>query len=1734
MNRSESLNLSIGSEGPLDSGWFATNKSLEAILYNPNTSGIPAGSWSMMGTNQNPSLMHEDPNGIGHFTNWEAKLSSLQVDNKERFESSSASNYLGYQFNAKKIKIVNDIAAISYPEYTDINKTIWEHENGGIYQPWLYGTDLLYDVVIVNYQEYQNYFFLPLLNKHALNEAGIEGFFDNLFIVLEYDGYYSDGTGAIDTRATGTEVFRYVSEDINQPGTFFFDPLYGFPILRSRYDVVGPATYFTDGSNSDARITNAQVTEDVYRLENEVYNSQGTTAQTILNQVTYNNEDNAWGFIGYSKCSLIKYQPVVKCGRVDLYQRKTGIVTAFTNDGIITSANHDLQNGDIIKFVGGLDSLDKDGDINGVKYVQVNDQNSFVIYNDDQYAQRTYLTDTQLRSNIQWALIGNTNDLNRQGWSFKQTLYSPNGKNGVTQNNITWGDINNSIDVLFNGSGSYVDVLERDIGFEFDNPSTIPSFSNLYASNISVRDGYSRRDALWAGPHHYLSDYKFGSGIDLIQTGTTTYKLLVGECGPDEFFRYSDADKYYNLPNVGPYGKAHLIDITVNGDKSLSVSLNTTINASTNDAAIITPPEISTGTPSRVMPKFYYPYSNLAARLDTATSQTYNDDNDTQEYISDVFNSRMNYINDPYWYGAMLYHVPQSFRGLLTDNAIFSNVQINEFNQFGVDAAKSTTPYTYQHVNGDEVNCFYAFVDNFGKDVALQKIGSNIIAAISSTVKPDTTSANSTGYIHVYDFTAGSKLQKLSHSAVTPYDQHWLNYYDHAQDFGKCVVINNNKLYFGQPKCAMFISNAFQFNETLYDNEISRIYCYNWDGSEFTFNSTALNENNFNLSYVGNEENYHYDDGETLYPVNSLIFPTDRFGANFAVDNDILVTNSLDIANDLGQVHDDISYPQSMCDYLCVYEFINNKWVYVSKISPTINSTYSKYSYTDLLYPNASAQLRPLGNKSYDNSRLNSITWDVDLTNSYVIADDRIILKDPLGYAIFRRNWQYSANANVVEDDAENSGGGEESTDPVVPLPIYFKYQEEFTAYEENNKLLHTKFSNMYKYNTTDTLQFTLTSSNNTIIQKTPIYFFAVPEFSPLDVVKISIKFNGTIVGTGYEDIKLALYRRDPRINFTIDEQYANKVTEYTQYEAIPGGLFLVDKEADGRYIGRNGAMDAWSHHDYTDFVEEPWAKLLSGTASNIDTLDFYVGVSDLTKYILGGSRLQNAIRVFNRGPYDVDLALDLLDIDKVTYDSTVVVNKTLIAGLVLNESTTEKLYRAPLDTENKNINKSIGISSITAYTNVSPPISDSSTTVSRKVISLYDCINDVVSTYSNFKYQTGQNGRLRYTNPILGIGTSATPSHYDGTENGYIYDGTFSKSYQLLTVNDFYTASGSYNSNNFDGFTNETRSFDVQKLEYLPLILYTGESVSTGGGGGGTDGGDPLTLHIDGLYGVNSGINLHLKNVSSSGTVNLFLNNASHSGTVNLITFGSVAASGNMNLFIGQNHSSGWMDLYTVGPRLFGGGIDLHLETPKPASGYMPLYIKGRDPLSTSSNMELVVYGSTDGASFNTSNIPIVITGGLSGDPHWDNMPLSIFAPGGDSSTTFGENAGASGSMPLYIGYVQNIVPSSGNLGIYIYNTDTQNINWQKDYKSTNLTIRSTYGYENNIPLHIHRTGTGGGEEYGESVDVIMYTPLPSGQLNLHIPTPVYAATDNLNLLLETWKLTGKELSQFIRGYEE
>ena len=130
------------------------------------------------------------------------------------------------------------------------------------------------------------------------------------------------------------------------------------------------------------------------------------------------------------RLDFVKILPVRKCGKVDIYKRKSGIVQY----GRIVSTGHGLQDGDTVEISGALyeTSSTGTGDIhplNNKFSIGAISENSFSI----QDAPSSSVLNN-LRGDIEWRSVSNDQvGKTFEGWSYQGTIFSPTGKNGYFQ-----------------------------------------------------------------------------------------------------------------------------------------------------------------------------------------------------------------------------------------------------------------------------------------------------------------------------------------------------------------------------------------------------------------------------------------------------------------------------------------------------------------------------------------------------------------------------------------------------------------------------------------------------------------------------------------------------------------------------------------------------------------------------------------------------------------------------------------------------------------------------------------------------------------------------------------------------------------------------------------------------------------------------------------------------------------------------------------------------------------------------------------------------------------------------------------------------------------------------------------------------------------------------------------------------------------------------------------------------
>lgn len=288
----------------------------------------------------------------------------------------------------------------------------------------------------------------------------------------------------------------------------------------------------------------------------------------------------------------------------------------------------------------------------------------------------------------------------------------------------------------------------------------------------------------------------------------------------------------------------------------------------------------------------------------------------------------------------------------------------------------------------------------------------------------------------------------------------------------------------------------------------------------------------------------------------------DGFGLDLRFDGGFLVTNCLTSVNDFGQnISGVVANFESVSAYdaLMVYRLSGDRFDSVQQISPTLNKNDNRYS--EKLFIEYETSLLPINNISYGNNADNSLTWNIRLYGKYDIVNDKILLKDPIEYILFGRDYSYD---RILSD---NQVPSQQS----INIEPYFQYSE---IYE--NDTIYYDYSNKDMFFVEDSSYWTKNANNqlyNRINRtKTPVFFISLPNLSNGYYGDINIIVNKNVFGSGrflavtteldsgdsigraigYSSLlpKLVMYKKDPRSTIIPNGPAANgsnsNITPYT------------------------------------------------------------------------------------------------------------------------------------------------------------------------------------------------------------------------------------------------------------------------------------------------------------------------------------------------------------------------------------------------------------------------------------------------------------------------------------------------------------------------------------------------------------------------------------------------------------
>tara|TARA_B100000287_G_scaffold195507_1_gene184642 strand:- start:2766 stop:11819 length:9054 start_codon:yes stop_codon:yes gene_type:complete len=301
---------------------------------------------------------------------------------------------------------------------------------------------------------------------------------------------------------------------------------------------------------------------------------------------------------------------VNRCGRVDLYERRAGKLSAVNGNRItITGPTGDgtydtemLSDGDKIKITSALKDEVTQGihPINGVKYVKRTALDTeYFIYDDENLSQPTDTSDLRDITSITWTFYEGEQNPN-SSWRYKTTLFSPNGLNGS-------GDADTTPFVVTGESPKLLSKTYRN----YDALDLLPEAYRFGQSLDIIKKPGS--DHYWLAVGEMGKSYDGFSGIsyhqeyhrqqDLKSVRIDVRSGLAEEIMVKPFrsndpetwtqertVRRRNAGYHVTFPEHEPYGRVWLYKIDISNDAISTINTPEEINASTTNPYVDPPP----------------------------------------------------------------------------------------------------------------------------------------------------------------------------------------------------------------------------------------------------------------------------------------------------------------------------------------------------------------------------------------------------------------------------------------------------------------------------------------------------------------------------------------------------------------------------------------------------------------------------------------------------------------------------------------------------------------------------------------------------------------------------------------------------------------------------------------------------------------------------------------------------------------------------------------------------------------------------------------------------------------------------------------------------------------------------------------------------------------------------------------------------------------------------------------
>ena len=548
--------------------------------------------------------------GIDHFTNWNNKVNSIASDNTPWY----ADEYDSSKGSPTDIDILDDIAIVSYGDY-DQEQNI-EIDGSAIGLQSVFATEwaLNYDFQTIEFEEWyglrmprQNPIYATLANalssQYIADRYGTrsleaaEAYFDDIEISFDFESSLTGYEGWHNCKFSygGTKKYRL-------DGTDGKDHCYRDQAVGTAFEQLQKEWFWVDVLNEDGSTRESFITLKglisptvdeggaalpmSYLLAYEQVKDVGLdlipTSAQILNLFGHlagkrtgldtdceqnPEEENVKTYARYGGLSTkqlgstdgklynlkaTKQLTFTDAGKVEIYQRKRGFITAISGNEITTSSQ-ELQNGDIIKISSALSTSKQTSPMNGIKYVKKGSDGKTYIYDDVNFIQETDTSDVRTSDGITWTVFGNKDKsdsplaLNKgETWELVQSLSSPMDLSEV------YTTSNADLDSQYSWNG-YAKTYER----------------LVTSSNVSGVDVLNENGVIYHSDDLY-GGFKFGCDTDIKKlstdsTGVSKYVLVIGERGLETNIigHFDDTvDSEFYIPadtpftwKIGPYSK---------------------------------------------------------------------------------------------------------------------------------------------------------------------------------------------------------------------------------------------------------------------------------------------------------------------------------------------------------------------------------------------------------------------------------------------------------------------------------------------------------------------------------------------------------------------------------------------------------------------------------------------------------------------------------------------------------------------------------------------------------------------------------------------------------------------------------------------------------------------------------------------------------------------------------------------------------------------------------------------------------------------------------------------------------------------------------------------------------------------------------------------------------------------------------------------------------------------------